>query len=319
MHFASGLTTGVVSATILQPVDLLKTRLQQPDHGSLRGTLGALTSNGPSSILHLWRGTLPSVLRAGLGSALYFSSLDTVRRAVARSTSSQTQVSSTSALPRLSNTANLASGAIARTAAGFVLMPLTVLKIRYESDLYSYTSLRGAARGVFRTEGLRGFFAGAGATALRDAPNAGLYVLFYEQIKTHLSAQVTAVRSSAAAGVDGRSGAAFVLENGRPAGGSGQADEVAVRITAPLNFLSGILAGGAATALTNPFDAVKTRLQLRPKEYPNLWTAVRLMVGKEGFRSLFDGLSLRITRKALSSAIAWTLYEELVRFAGSKL
>ena len=39
------------------------------------------------------------------------------------------------------------------------------------------------------------------------------------------------------------------------------------------------------------------------------------MVREEGVRSLFDGLGLRMGRKAMSSALAWTLYEELVRRA----
>ena len=36
----------------------------------------------------------------------------------------------------------------------------------------------------------------------------------------------------------------------------------------------------------------------------------------EGWKSLADGLGLRMGRKALSSAMAWTVYEELVRRAG---
>ena len=77
--------------------------------------------------------------------------------------------------------------------------------------------------------------------------------------------------------------------------------------------MSGIWAAVLATALTNPFDAVKTRLQLMPKRYQHMVQATRLMLHEEGFRSLFDGLGLRITRKAISSALAWTVYEELVR------
>jgi solute carrier family 25 protein 38 len=39
------------------------------------------------------------------------------------------------------------------------------------------------------------------------------------------------------------------------------------------------------------------------------------MVRNDGFKSLFDGLGLRMGRKAVSSALAWTLYEELIRRA----
>jgi solute carrier family 25 protein 38 len=43
--------------------------------------------------------------------------------------------------------------------------------------------------------------------------------------------------------------------------------------------------------------------------------AGRKMVREDGLKSLFDGLGLRMGRKALSSALAWTLYEELIRRA----
>jgi len=85
--------------------------------------------------------------------------------------------------------------------------------------------------------------------------------------------------------------------------------------SASINFGSGILAAGLATAITNPFDAIKTRIQLQPKKYMNLLHAGRKMIREDGIRALFDGLGLRMGRKALSSALAWTLYEELIRRA----
>ena len=54
-------------------------------------------------------------------------------------------------------------------------MPVTVIKVRYESDLYNYKSISSASRSIFAQEGLKGFFSGFGATAVRDAPYAGLY------------------------------------------------------------------------------------------------------------------------------------------------
>ena len=85
--------------------------------------------------------------------------------------------------------------------------------------------------------------------------------------------------------------------------------------SAGINFGSGILAAGLATAITNPFDSIKTRIQLQPGVYRNMFHAARKMVGEEGVKCLFDGLGLRMGRKALSSALAWTLYEELIRRA----
>ncbi|KAL8964114.1 MAG: hypothetical protein Q9183_004688 [Haloplaca sp. 2 TL-2023] len=296
-HFVAGLGTGILSAAILQPADLLKTRVQQSRSTSLIQTFRDITRE-PNSLHQLWRGTLPSVIRTGFGSALYFSTLNALRQHVFQSNqllstaavSSQTTnpttgarpASSSSSLPQISNLANLTTGAIARASAGLITMPITILKVRYESSLYTYSSIRSASTAIFRQEGLKGFFSGFGATAIRDAPYAGLYVLFYEQSKKRLSQvkEVTGVASSVS-----------------------------------INFGSGVLAAALATAVTNPFDAVKTRLQLMPGKYANMVQASRRMVKEEGVRSLFDGLALRAARKALSSALAWTMYEEMLRRA----
>ncbi|KAJ4367440.1 hypothetical protein N0V83_007023 [Neocucurbitaria cava] len=296
VHFFAGLSSGVLSAVLLQPADLLKTRVQQSRSNTLYSTIKSI-ANGPNPIRQFWRGTLPSTLRTGFGSAIYFSSLNALRRRASLIAAGRTDVvvrggEHSSSLPKLSNTANLATGAFARTWAGFVMMPITVLKVRYESSLYSYNSLFTASRDIFRTEGLKGFFAGFGATAVRDAPYAGLYVLFYEQSKRKLSSLATKIEET-----------------------SGTSTKLSSSTSAGINFISGIAAAGLGTTLTNPFDAIKTRIQLMPDRYGNMVHAAKKMLAEEGTRSLFDGLGIRIARKAMSSALAWTVYEELIRRA----
>jgi len=300
-HFVAGLGSGLTSAVLLQPADLLKTRVQQSGKSSLRDTIREIL-NGPNTFRSFWRGTLPSALRTGFGSAIYFTSLNALRQRISHSnllknvglTQQTLQPSSSSALPKLSNLANLTTGAFARASTGFVLMPMTIIKVRYESNLYSYRSIAEAAGDIFRNEGFKGFFSGFGATAIRDAPYAGLYVVFYEQFKKRLSS-LTLKLSGA--------GSPEVVMKGST--------------SASINFGSGVVAAGLATALTNPFDSIKTRIQLEPNIYKNTLHAGKKMITEEGFRSLFDGLALRIGRKAISSALAWTLYEELIRRAGT--
>lgn len=204
------------------------------------------------------------------------------------------------------------------------MMPITVIKVRYESSHYNYTSLISAARDIGGREGLRGFFAGFGATAIRDAPYAGLYVVFYEQGKRWLSNLVST--SSAAASVAAADAATAPVPGalaGSPPGtaspplASSLATPAAITpsTSALINFLSSTLAASTATAITNPPDAIKTRLQLQPARYRNTVQALKLMLKEEGVRSLFDGLALRMARKALSSALAWTVYEEVIRRA----
>ncbi|KAF4510478.1 hypothetical protein G6O67_002359 [Ophiocordyceps sinensis] len=175
-HFASGLGSGMASAVILQPLDLLKTRVQQSGRPSLSASLRDARASR-QLIRTLWRGTVPSALRTGFGSALYLTLLNAIRQHVQQigyAGQRHWETRGSSALPALTNTANLISGASARTVAGFCLMPLTVIKVRFESSLFSYPSMMAAASDIRRVDGIRGFFSGFGATALRDAPYAGL-------------------------------------------------------------------------------------------------------------------------------------------------
>ena len=241
------------------------------------------------------------MVRTGLGSAFYFTTLNVLRQRVATSeifssagivVSSSYDARSSSSLPRLSNAANLGTGAMARAFAGMVMMPITVIKVRFESNLYSYKSIWDAGKSILKSEGLRGLFSGTGATVLRDAPYAGLYVLFYEQSKQRLSQ---------------------LLAKASPIASLGLHSKMTSWQSIPINFVSGAVAAGLATTITNPFDAVKTRIQLMPSKYSNIVRASHSMIKEEGIRSLFDGLGLRVGRKTLSSAIVWTLYEELIQ------
>lgn len=285
---------------LLQPLDLLKTRVQQPNRPSIITSLrGAVRSHpGQLNILALWRGTAPSALRTGFGSALYFMLLNSLRQNALRFSVFRDHTTSafhSSQLPTLSHTANLFTGATARILAGLVLMPLTVIKVRFESNMYSYRTIRGAAQDIYRAGGIRGFFSGFGPTAIRDGPYAGMYVLLYEGLKKRLSQASTAQQAALGS---------KALDPGKS--------------STAINFTSAIVAGGTCSLISNPFDAIKTRIQLEPDRYTNMMQACRKMVAAEGLRSLFDGLALRMARKAMSSALAWTVYEELIRIRWRK-
>ena len=306
-------------------MDLLKTRVQQSGHRSLRRVLadlraaahasaeaassasasasasapGQVEARPRSFVASLYRGTVPSALRTGFGSALYFAGLNAIRSSatkvpiLAASTTTSSANGGSSGLVKLSNTGNMLAGAVARASAGFVLMPLTIIKVRYESSLYTYRSLAEASTDILRKEGVRGFFSGFGATAIRDAPYAGLYVLTYEQIKRRLNAAAT----------------------GAPGEASARLVPMGVSHAAAINFTSGILAAASCSVVSNPFDVIKTRIQLQPEKYHNMLHAVRRILAEEGLRSMWDGLALRMSRKAMSSALAWTVYEEMIRRA----
>lgn len=289
-HLFAGSFGGLIASGLLQPFDVIKTRVQQGQHGTLRSVIRQTVGSGSDRrIVKLWRGTLPSILRSSLGSGLYFFTLNEMRQHLSSSPSSG---GGSSKLPVLSGQMNLLTGATARAAVGFLMMPITIIKVRYESDLYAYRSMIHAASQIFKSHGAKGFFYGWGATAIRDAPYAGLYVYVYESSKAQLSTL-------------------FLPPSPTPddVNDKGNDKRMTPLTSLTINFTSGLAAGFGATLLTNPFDVMRTRMQLRPNLYQNFWVAGKRLYLEEGPRSFLDGVGLRIARKSISSAFTWSLYE----------
>ncbi|PSR72907.1 hypothetical protein PHLCEN_2v11210 [Hermanssonia centrifuga] len=152
-----------------------------------------------------------------------------------------------STLPKLTSQGNLLAGATARVTVGLILNPFSVLKARYEvrfialnpipifcmcltplprvmqSNLYAYPSFSNAFGSLIRagpSELFRGFL----PSALRDAPYAGLFIVFYEGIKQETARLFPSASTAHTAGV---------------------------------HSFSAATAGAIATMATHPFDLVK--------------------------------------------------------------
>jgi len=129
-----------------------------------------------------------------------------------------------------------------------------------------------------------GLFSGALASVFRDAPYAGIYVASYERLK--LAAQRLLDESPR-------------LSSSVP--------------LASINFGAALLGGCTATLTTQPFDVIKTRVQVQPAKYPSFSRAVALIWSEQGLPGYFRGVMPRIVRKSLMTASTWTIYEELLR------
>lgn len=281
-HLVSGFTGGLTSAICLQPLDLLKTRVQQSKDNSL-----STVWKNIDSVSQLWRGTLPSALRTSIGSALYLTTLHLARSNIARLKNTQSPVyNASSQLPKLSAYENILVGMSSRAFVGYITMPITVVKIRFESNFYHYKSIKEAINHIWNNEGMKGFFRGFGATCLRDAPYAGLYISSYEQLKSILPLIMK-----------------FKTEDNK------QLNHISSGI---INSTSAIIASVFATTVTAPFDTIKTRMQLTPEKYKT-FSQTTMKLYHDNWKQFFNGLSLRLIRKAGSAAIAWCIYEELVK------
>lgn len=80
-----------------------------------------------------------------------------------------------------------------------------------------------------------------------------------------------------------------------------------------LHLIAGITAGLVTSTATNPIWLIKTRLQLdkaNVKEYSGSIDCIRKTVAREGFFSLYKGLSASYLG-SIESTIQWILYEQL--------
>lgn len=304
-HLLAGASAGLISAITLQPFDLLKTRLQQQQFTSKHEVRTSLVKELKklTKVKDLWRGTLPSALRTSIGAGLYFTTLSKMRSAWATYRKEHSRdgmvdiKSESSILPKLTPMENLTTGFVARAIVGYITMPITVLKTRFESNLYNYNSMYEGILGVYldktslqpdgqptlQNQGsIKNFFRGSTATLIRDCPYAGLYVLTYELFKNDLLPTLIP----------------------RHLGGDYHAGLI--------NSTAAVLAATTCTTITAPFDAIKTRLQLTDGGSIRQ-TVMTLLREDGGVKNLFRGLSLRLGRKGVSAGISWFIYEELIK------
>ncbi|CAH1645387.1 unnamed protein product [Spodoptera littoralis] len=280
--FLAGSFSGTFSAVLFQPLDLVKTRLQNPSQHVVAATVNSRIQPGmmtiftniirQEQIVGLWRGMVPSIARCVPGVGIYFSSLHWLKAKMGKTKGD------------LGALEAITLGVFARTMSGVALIPITVIKTRYESGVYKYNSLGGALKAIYKAEGIRGLSCGLGPTLARDAPFSGLYLMFYSQTKQSVPKEWMQSPGAASA----------------------------------VHFSSGIVAGIAASLVTNPADVLKTNMQLYPDKFPNAFSAAVYVHQTYGVKGYFKGAVPRMLRRTLMAAMAWTVFEEVTRTIGLK-
>ena len=158
--FLSGASSGVITCILFQPMDLVKTRLQMTSsfivNGSIlnanaaaggilqRNCIASIISNvvRSDSFLGLWSGLRPSLYRTVPGVGMYFCTLNFMKTSFGDGNPTLLQ--------------NMAFGFTARSIVGTVMLPIAVIKTRYESGRFQYQTVHEALRDIWRGEGARG-------------------------------------------------------------------------------------------------------------------------------------------------------------------
>lgn len=278
-HMVSGSISGAVASMVVQPLDVIRTRLQQQKAGI--DTQGFKSSSmievgkrivQIDGIKGLWRGTGPTLYRVIPGAGFYFFFLNLL--------STSPLINPDPSQP-LSPTISLIVGSLSRSLVTISLLPVTVVKTRFEAfGAGNYKSTPHALKTIFQQEGFRSLFSGLLPTVVRDVPFSGIYFLFYQQTKLGFKNL----------GVD-----------------------FPHTFT---NIVSGLIAGMIATATTHPTDVIKTRVQLPSgeKNPKKMMEVISKLAKEEGLRGFYSGFMPRLIRRPLLTALTWAIYEELKLF-----
>ncbi|XP_053200702.1 mitochondrial glycine transporter B-like isoform X2 [Panonychus citri] len=290
--FIVGSFSSTCSTLLFQPLDLLKTRMQNVQYLTANSHDSGVTVNKiklmttfsdvirSESIVGLWRGTVPSLLRCIPGVGLYFASLHQL----------QTLICTTDEKPSAGQA--MVIGLSARLLAASILIPVTVIKTQFESGQFSNKSIPSAFRLVYSQHGLRGLYSGAFPTILRDVPYSGIYYMFYSQLRNY---------------------AANCCLNSR-----NHHDNPQPNLETFINFTCSLVSGIFASIITHPADVIKTRMQLDPKGFPGLSSSVAIIFRDKGSIGFFIGLTPRLMRRAAMTAFTWTIFEHCIRSIGIK-
>lgn len=259
VSFSAGLLAGVAVDVPLHPVDTLKTRLQSTEgFWELGGTR------------NLWNGLSAVFIVSLPGSALFFLMYESVRHFLER------QMPQSQQEKHFSIFRDAVAASVADVSACVVRVPCEVLKQRMQA-----TGLNSAPPTFLNTvasvstEGVSGFFAGFGATAMREVPFALIQMPLFEEMKHHHP-------WAAQANQDGNTQRLGLI-----------------------GMHCGCFAGSLAGFVTTPLDLAKTQIMLteNPKLRLGVFSTMRAIWNDNGIRGLFRGATPRTIHSGLGGAL----------------
>ena len=257
VEFYSGLLAGAVQKTakelVLHPLDTAKARLQV----SRRRVAFAELIKAP------YAGLAPALIAGAPAASAFFAIKDATKRSVADLGLGRTEKT-------------LLAVACANIGYWGVKNPSEVLKVRRQAGVVGADTL-GAARELWATEGLGGFYQSAVPNYLYSTPVDAAKFLLYEGLKSEIL-------------------------TGRGDGGTLTSVEAAV---------GGAIAASTAQALCTPLDVARVRIMTADDERRGLGIAetVLAIADEEGVGALYSGVVPKVARAVASGAIQFSTYE----------
>lgn len=165
------MASGVIMSGLLQPLEIVKTNIMiTAQHKGVLQVTGEVWRQ--EGLLGFYRGVTAAMVKTGLASSIYFSTMAWLRHNLDRRYKSK-------------DMNNFTASALARVFSGIVTNPFGVVRTRQEMLGFSeYCGVFHGVRDVYLKEGVRnGLFKGGLTTSLINGPFAGIYFLFYIRLK----------------------------------------------------------------------------------------------------------------------------------------
>lgn len=275
-NFTLGSIAGCIGATVVYPIDLVKTRMQaQRNFSQYRNSIDCFIKIfSKEGVRGIYSGLGPQLIGVAPEKAIKLTVNDFLR-------SFFMDDRGDIKLPF-----EILSGATAGACQVIFTNPLEIVKIRlqvrseYAGDL---ARSQVNAIGVVKSLGLSGLYRGITACLMRDVPFSAIYFPTYAHIKKDLFHYDPKDKNKRS------------------------------RLRTWELLTAGGLAGMPAAFLTTPFDVIKTRLQIDPRagetKYNGILHAAKTILKEESYKSFFKGGGARVLRSSPQFGFTLAAYE----------
>ncbi|XP_052167869.1 probable mitochondrial adenine nucleotide transporter BTL1 [Oryza glaberrima] len=283
-EFASGALAGAMSKAVLAPLETIRTRMvvgvgSRHIGGSF---VEIIEQNGWQG---LWAGNTINMIRIIPTQAIELGTFECVKRTMAEAQEKWKEdgcpkiqigkVKIEFPLQFLSPVA--VAGAAAGIAGTLVCHPLEVIKDRLTINREVYPSISVAFSKIYRTDGIRGLYAGLCPTLIGMLPYSTCYYFMYDTIKTSYCRL-----------------------------------HKKTSLTRPELLVIGALSGLTASTISFPLEVARKRLMvgaLQGKCPPHMIAALAEVIQEEGLPGLYRGWGASCLKVMPNSGITWMFYE----------
>lgn len=284
----SGASAGAIAATLMSPLDVIKTRLQVYGLPDVPRNKGSVIVTSLQSIIRneglkgLYRGLSPTLAALLPNWAVYFAVYGQLKELLD---------SHGDGNGHLTFGANMIAASGAGAATAITTNPLWVVKTRLQTQgmrvgVVPYTSISSALRRIVHEEGFRGLYSGL-LPSLAGISHVAIQFPAYEKIKLYLA----------------------------------QRDHTTTNDLSPGKLaIASSMSKIVASLMTYPHEVIRSRLQeqgqVRNSEthYAGVVDCVKKVFQKEGVAGFYRGCATNLLRTTPSAVITFTSYEMINRF-----